>query len=204
MQQLRAPANQARRNRGESMEVGSPFEPVWAPLLRALAAQGLITALTLEGSQARFRLASSAAWGFLDGTWLELYAHDQALRLTERDSGERVFCDCRMSLGMQVRQTTAEIDLACLSPSGLFLLAECKTTRETSVDYIKDIVDYAGLIGGAYCGKVFISSAPSASIPANFRNQAAERRVHIIGGDELSQMQARLADILAALRESAR
>ena len=204
MQQLRSSDNQGRRNRGECVELARPWQPAWAPMLRALAAQGLIGSLTIESSAARFRFVSPAAWHFLDGSWLELYAHDQARSLTDPESGESVFCDCRMSLGMAVRETTAEIDLAALSSSGLFLLAECKTTRETKVDYIKDIVDYAGLIGGAYCGKMFISSAPATSIPVNFRNQAAERRVHIVSGDELPQLRTRLADVLAAVQDTAR
>ncbi len=72
------------------------------------------------------------------------------------------------------------------------------------MDYVKDIVDYAGLIGGAYCGKMLISSASASSIPANFRSQAAERRVHIVSGDELFQLQARLTNVLAAMQSSAR
>ena len=77
-------------------------------------------------------------------------------------------------------------------------------TREASVDYIKDIVDYAGLIGGAYCGKMFITSAPAASVPENFRSQAAERRVHVVTGNEMPRLQSRLADVPAAVQGSAR
>lgn len=143
----------------------------------------------------RFRFAGTQVWSFLNGTWLELYAYDQALAYRDKETGQRVFSDCRANMEIPNHNAKNEIDLACLTPAGLLLYGSCKTS--SSKDPLKsplsdanlsDVVDRAGLLGGAYCGKMLITTALQKELKDNFRQQASLRGVEVVCAEQLSDL----------------
>lgn len=191
--------NQIRTQSGKahaSIKVGGTvWHPVWESVLHALEDNGMIQSLSISGRLATFQFATTKAFSFLDSTWLELYAKEQAMALFEKDTDQPVFRACHMSTKLRNHKVEAEVDVACLSPFGYLLLAECKTKKEVDVAHLKDVVDYAGMVGGAYCGKVYITNVMG-PLPPNFVDQAAERKVHIVTGEDLPNLQVKLAKIL--------
>ena len=143
----------------------------------------------------RFRFASTHVWAFLNGTWLELYAYDEAIKYRDKATGQRMFSDCRANMEIPNHNAKNEVDLACLTPAGLLLYASCKTS--SSKDPLKsplsdanlsDVVDRAGLLGGAYCGKMLITTALLKDLKDNFKQQADLRGVEIVCAEQLSDL----------------
>lgn len=192
--------NQIRTQSGKAHATvrigGDVWYPIWVSVLQALEATGMIESLSVSAPSATFQFARTKVFSFLDSTWLELYAKDQAKALKDKDTGQPVFCDCRMSTKLRNHKVEAEVDVACLNSFGYLLLAECKTKKEVDVAHLKDVVDYAGMVGGAYCGKVYITNL-RAPLPTNFVNQASERKIYIVTGEDLPCLQEKLAEILA-------
>ena len=191
VQWLRAPANSGARGGVRRAEPGPGFwSPGWAPLLKRMSEFGLVRHVVVNSDRGGFELASNHVWNFLNGTWLELYAVDEARKCVDPATGRPLFSDCRMSVAIDTDDVTNEIDLACIDSAGFLLYASCKTNQALRQDMLTEIVDRANLFGQSYCEKVFITNRSNSEVDAaiGLRDQAAARGVPIIAGERLPKL----------------
>ncbi|KAF0250375.1 MAG: hypothetical protein FD167_219 [bacterium] len=130
---------------------------------------------------------------FMDGKWLELYVWESA-----RLAG--CFDDYRWDVNLSLETTTSsssnqsnQIDFAA-TYLGSLLIAECKTDKNpfekpAKNGYLDKLSSIARRIGGNYVGTMFICSQSSTEDQKqayqNFSEQAKERRIVVVTGDQL-------------------
>lgn len=207
IQWLRAPAQGGARIAGRRAEAGvGVWSKGWAPLLQRMSDFGLVKNVVAEDDRGGFELASTYVWNFLNGTWLELYAVDEARKCADPAGGRLLFSDCRMSVAIDTDDVTNEIDLACIDHAGFLLYASCKTNLSLKQDMLTEIIDRANLFGQSYCAKVFITNRSSAEVDSavGLRDQAAARNVPIITGERLPKLGEHLVRAMVEARRRAR
>jgi Domain of unknown function (DUF1887) len=131
-------------------------------------------ALTLQTQKLR---------GFFTGTWLEYYAWHCA---HEAD----VFDDIHMDIKIpNIAGATNQIDLAAMR-SAMLLLGECKTGPFAADDLAK-LDSLANMLGGQFVTRILITGCTSAANQKSwqsFYEQARERKVVVVTGDDLPRL----------------
>lgn len=179
----------------------------WDSLLQRLCAAGFVRNVKSGSAGCSFELASTHAFNFLNGTWLELYARDEALKVVEPGAEQAFFADCAMGLALDGGEADKnELDLICTDGAGFLLYGSCKTGQKLTQDMLTEIVDRANLIGQAYCAKVFITSRPWREVDAvsGLVEQAQARGIPIISGEQLRNIGEHLRDAQTRARQHAR
>lgn len=130
---------------------------------------------------------------FVTGDWLETYAWWAA--------GEAgCFDDARCGLEIPDGAVSNELDLAATRAATL-LVAECKTDdgdfkKIKEKGYIEKLHSIAGLVGGNFVGRLFITSQCPPTDAAGLRSynafceQARARQVVVVTGDQLKDLPA--------------
>jgi hypothetical protein len=130
---------------------------------------------------------------FVTGDWLETYAWWAA--------GEAgCFDDARCGLEIPDGAASNELDLAATRAATL-LVAECKTDdgdfkKIKEKGYVEKLHSIAGLVGGNFVGRLFITSQCPPTDAAGLRSynafceQARARQVVVVTGDQLKDLPA--------------
>ncbi|HHY94919.1 MAG TPA: DUF1887 family protein [Firmicutes bacterium] len=153
-------------------------------LMNDLARLGLIDVV----SQDRFVIRSNEDWNFFKGDWLEIFVWDQARRLQEPD-GQATFDEVEIGLEIPSGEATKEIDVACLR-DGRLIHCSCKTGGDAfNTAPLDELAAVSSLIGGRYCTRVFVTHRRLGDVDERrkqkFREQARQREIVVIAGEEL-------------------
>jgi hypothetical protein len=109
--------------------------------------------------------------------------------------GRPVFDEARFSLEIVSQAAVSEIDLFCLH-QGQPLIASCKTEDSSFKSrYLDELQSRADMVGGKYCGKLFITNVPAPSPNTQerrdfdrFLEQAQAREIVVVTGDRLTDL----------------
>lgn len=176
--------------------------------LNALRAAGFLSAFEIRGDEAYLAPTTRGDLFLCHGHWLEGFALEEARKCCDGDASP-LFCDCRQSLLIPNHKTKNELDLVCLTYGGLLLYASCKTDRnpfakgtQTDEHYLDEITARAKLIGGDYCLKMLITTAPRRTAADAFLNKAAEARIELVCGSDLPFLKRKFEEAVQKARTS--
>jgi hypothetical protein len=153
---------------------------------------GLIESLSVQPNQVSYLIPCEQNWKYLDGTWLEAYCWEMAQSLKD-NSGRSVFDEVLFSLEVVGQAAVSEIDLFCLH-QGQPLIASCKTGDQPfKTRYLDELQARADMLGGKFCGKLFIFNEPAPPLNTQerrdfdrFLEQAKARDIVVVTGDCLT------------------
>lgn len=149
-----------------------------------------------------FTLRSDADFEFLKGTWLELFVWHEA-RNQRNKEGAPVFDDALFNFEIPGDSSSArkEIDVG-LMVAGQMIHCSCKAGGKEiwSTRHLDELRAVSSLIGGRFCSRVFITpKKPPAEGDGDWKSyqlfleQARDRQIVVIAGDQLSRVGAHLA-----------
>lgn len=175
---------------GIRVELGRRLSHAQRQILQGLASAGCIRGFAPKG-QIEFDVPAVSR-KFLEGGWLEVYAHDLLARSGLVD-------DCRRNVKVRNEQGVEnELDVVA-TKNGKIALLSCKTgnmtrSRKYRGDEVKawidDTAERARMLG-RYSRKFMVSN--STDIPEQSKVRADQLRIRFIGGEDLP----RLPDIVA-------
>lgn len=131
---------------------------------------------------------------FFKGDWLEIFVFSEASNKKDK-KGKPIFDNCDISLRIPSGFAEKEIDVACISNAQL-IHCSCKTDRDPfKTLYLDEMTSISSMIGGRFCSRIFITNSnfPNDTKRQQFLDQAKQREIVVITGDELSSV----GDILA-------
>ncbi|MBT9176803.1 MAG: hypothetical protein DDT20_01125 [Firmicutes bacterium] len=175
-------------------KLNSPLNSETINAFMRLKQLGLIQGLSIQSQQVSYLIPCEPNWKYLDGTWLEAYCWETAQSLKD-SSGRPVFDEVRFSLEIVSQAAVSEIDLFCLH-QGQPLIASCKTEDLSfKTQYLEELQSRADMLGGRFCGKLFITNMPAPSPNAQkrrdfdrFLEQAKAREIVVVTGDHLADL----------------
>lgn len=141
-----------------------------------LQENNLITNVVENETQFSYRVETQPDHAFLYGDWLEYYVYLQAKK-AGFDSVKQ---------GVELQNFNGEIDVCAIHQANA-LICECKTGRFNSADLAR-LESKAVKLGGNYCVRLFITSATKEDDDSdfqNFCNQAANKRIVVVSGNDL-------------------
>ncbi|MBA3944418.1 MAG: DUF1887 family protein [Herpetosiphonaceae bacterium] len=181
-----AKANVGKITQSRNLNLPSdPMTPIWC---EAAQQAGLLNEYVLNADGViHCRLPDGRLWQWMDGLWLEIYALAAAL-----DVG--CFDDCCYGLVIPGEYGTNDLDLAITYLASL-LIAECKTEEQPfETEHLDKLCTKANMVGGNFVGRIFISSqtvsARNQQQYERFCNQARERQIVVVTGEELQDLRA--------------
>lgn len=147
-------------------------------------------------------IQTSADYEFLKGTWLEIYVWDQA-RQQRAKGNAPLFQDAQFNFEIPSDVTGAykEIDVG-LMYAGQLIHCSCKSGGKGiwATEHLDELSAVSSLIGGRFCSRIFITSKspPDAGDDEyegyrRFLQQAKDREIVVIAGDQLRSIGAVLA-----------
>ncbi|MCA9950723.1 MAG: DUF1887 family protein [Anaerolineales bacterium] len=151
--------------------------------MQRLYEAGLISRFTEQDTRFSYRVETQHDHAFLYGDWLEYYVYLQA-----KEAG---FDSVKMAV--ELKDFKGEIDLIAVHNANA-LICECKTGKFSSTDLAR-LESKAIKLGGNYCVRLFISTAQKAENDPGFEKlcrQAANRRIVVVTGDDLPQIEKKL------------
>lgn len=146
-------------------------------------ARELVRMKVVDGHSASVTVRSNHDWNFFKGDWLEVYAWDEAVRLS-------LFEECAFSLAIPSGSAKKEVDLACMYQAQL-IHGSCKTDQDPfSTAYLDEIAAVSSLIGGRFCTRLFITNGvlTDSQRGQQFLAQAKQREIVVVTGDQLSDL----------------
>ncbi len=146
--------------------------------LQHLREANLISQFKEQETQFAYRVETQYDHAFLYGDWLEYYVY-----LNAKEAG---FDSVEMSVELQ--DYKGEVDVFAVHNANA-LICECKTGKHTTNDLAR-LESKATKLGGNYCTRLFITTAPE--ITPEFRSQAANRRIVVVSGNTLPQINQKL------------
>lgn len=153
-------------------------------LCRLATDAGMWQSQQVGSSSFKISAPASDVWTFFNGDWLELYVWQAA-----RQAG--CFDDVCYSVRIPGQYGENEIDLAATAAASL-LIAECKTEEKPfNTETLDKLASIVAMLGGAYVLRMVILARPAHNgVQAfkAFQNQARERQVVIITGDQLVKL----------------
>lgn len=149
-----------------------------------------------------FTLRSDADFEFLKGTWLEVFVWHEACHQRNKE-GTPVFDDSLFNFEIPSDSSGArkEIDVG-LMVAGQMIHCSCKAGGKKIwlTDHLDELRAVSSLIGGRFCSRIFITSKkPPAEGDDDWKSyqlfleQARDRQIVVIAGDQLPQIGAHLA-----------
>ena len=161
---LKEVIKQVKKNNAPKKEMGYiskiiPTSEETYALLKEASNFNLIHKLTKDEKYIHFEI-SNVELGFLDGAWLEAYVWDEARNLNQ-------FSDCQWNQRivdnkkLDDRDSKNELDVSMIYKAQL-IIAECKTGTDDLLksDNIYKLDAVAGILGGKFVSKIFITSSP--------------------------------------------
>lgn len=186
--------NRGTNRRTINGNLNSPLNSQTENTFIRLEQLGLIESLSIRSNQVSYVIPCEPNWKYLDGTWLEAYCWETARSLKE-SSGHPVFDEVRFSLELVSQAAVSEVDLFCLH-RGRPIIASCKTEdRSFKTRYLDELQSRADMLGGKFCGKLFITNMPAPSPNTQerrdfelFLEQARMREIVVVTGDNLASL----------------
>jgi len=142
--------------------------------LQRLQEINLVTQVKETESGLSYRIETKHDHAFLYGDWLEYYVYLQAKKAD--------FDSVKMSVELQ--GYNGEIDIFAVHNANA-LICECKTGKYRTDDLAR-LESKASKLGGNYCVRLFITTA--LEVTPEFCNQAKNRRIIVVNGNELPEI----------------
>ncbi len=167
-----------------------------------LVSVGLLERIGEGEATFSFTLRSDADFEFLKGAWLEVFVWHEARNQRNKD-GMPVFDDALFNFEIPSDSSGArkEIDVG-LMVAGQMIHCSCKAGGKKiwSTEHLDELRAVSSLIGGRFCSRVFITSKkPPAEGDDDWKSyqlfleQARDRQIVVIAGDQLPQIGSHLA-----------
>lgn len=170
-------------------------EPHWL-LLEELYQRGLLKSLERNARHTvSFQVAGSGEAHFLTGVWLEEYVYQAAQ--ASRIDGHPAFDSCRWRLSVTSSGAEREIDFMGIR-RGVVLIASAKSGNDRwRKENIDELAAAARLLGGRYCIRLYITSAPRPVAPTGdaqrfqlLEQQAKRQYTVMVTGEDLVHLPA--------------
>ena len=169
---------------------------------RKLVSVGVVERIEDREATFSFTLKSDADFEFLKGGWLELFVWNEA-RSQRTNAGAPIFDDALFNFEIPTDASGArkEIDVG-LMVAGQMIHCSCKAGSKGiwATDFLDELSAVSSLIGGRFCSRVFVTSKiaavqgdPDWTDYERFLNQAKDRQIVVVTGENLAHVGARLA-----------
>lgn len=190
-------SGQGKGKRTIPFEKTRPVSPSAFSVLQHICQLGLIKNLQQdEKGRVRYTIQNDHDFKFLEGAWLELFVYCQANAMIDENQ-QPFFNDVKMSVEIPSNGARKEIDVACMF-RGQLLLSSCKTgIKAIQTKHLDELRAVSDLVGGDFTTRLFITS----QLPPKkengdqlkkyqiFLEQAKERKIVVVTGDMLCQIQ---------------
>lgn len=123
-----------------------------------------------------YRVEKQSDYAFLYGDWLEYFVYLE---------GKKIGFDS-IEMSVELNNFKGEIDVFCVHNANA-LICECKTGKYDTDDLAR-LESKAVKLGGNYCVRLFITT--NLNVDEKFINQAKNRKVVVVSGSELKDIEA--------------